>query len=715
MKRFRRYDLQPAPPPSNLGSRVEGSTAVGRIFEDVFWGHLREYPDEKPIISAFQGDYDVTWGKRRSAYGSEFSTYILRPEKDVRDIFGLGMEVALFLFDYPSLEPRTIQAINNALNDEPLKGRVEPAAYFLLSRDPQAKSWVSEYLMRTAQIRTPITLSFDEVRSAQANKYKLRDTIAAFAFRRDLFDYKLPIDNDIYFFGREATVSELVDQIKKGQNTGIFGLRKTGKTSLLYKVARMIEGNGTARAEYIDCKNPIIRKKSAEGLALHIASKLAESHSIPRSRFQALSPYEALDSVIHHATRRANLCLIFDEIEYISPLSLTDPHWTIDFIDFWQFLWSTQSKSGKLSFIVCGVNGTVCETDTYSKVQNPLFGIVKSTYIQGLESSSLRRMVQHFGGQMGLRFSDGAVRELEKHYGGHPLLTRMACSFIHKKLEREKKGRPIDLSDRVVAQALAYCDQEIASYCAHVTSELRDFYPDEYDVLKMAALGLKSDFAEFGRDQDLSRHLRSYGVVRDGPHGLPEISLPVLRNFLRSEHIRQNGGKIPRELVSRERRPWWVADIVQRILDDLRTTIQTMPNTISTPFGGRGIPDSDLLIKTEPVASKDDFQNFVTRFYKVMYENVVQRGYIAPGAFRTSFANDWPKLQIAIDRIKRYRDYTLHLDVSESTREAYEDFLRIDLGDSKPEEIEDGWFALQQATLDELLYAVQAEAAAKCK
>ena len=69
------------------------------------------------------------------------------------------------------------------------------------------------------------------------------------------------------------------------------------------------------------------------------------------------------------------LCLIFDEIEYISPSSKLGPHWGDDFIPFWQTIWSAQSQYRKFSFILAGVNASVVEIDRVSGVQNPMFGI----------------------------------------------------------------------------------------------------------------------------------------------------------------------------------------------------------------------------------------------------------------------------------------------------------------------------------------------------
>ena len=50
-------------------------------------------------------------------------------------------------------------------------------------------------------------------------------------------------------------------------------------------------------------------------------------------------------------------------------------------------------------------------------------------------------MVRFFGKRMGLSFTLEASEYLHERYGGHPLLTRMACSEIHQTVERQKRVR----------------------------------------------------------------------------------------------------------------------------------------------------------------------------------------------------------------------------------------------------------------------------------
>lgn len=64
----------------------------------------------------------------------------------------------------------------------------------------------------------------------------------------------------IAFFGRQQIVSRYIDAIKRYENRGIFGVRKTGKTSLLFKLDRIIREQNLGFVFFYDFKSPSYRK-----------------------------------------------------------------------------------------------------------------------------------------------------------------------------------------------------------------------------------------------------------------------------------------------------------------------------------------------------------------------------------------------------------------------------------------------------------------------
>lgn len=62
------------------------------------------------------------------------------------------------------------------------------------------------------------------------------------------------IKTEAYFYGRNTLIQILYDKYLIGEQSGLFGLRKTGKTSGLYALERqMVLRSGCS--VYIDCQN----------------------------------------------------------------------------------------------------------------------------------------------------------------------------------------------------------------------------------------------------------------------------------------------------------------------------------------------------------------------------------------------------------------------------------------------------------------------------
>lgn len=119
-------------------------------------------------------------------------------------------------------------------------------------------------------------------------------------------------------------------------------------------------------------------------------------------------------------------------------------------------------------------------------------------------------MVRFFGARMGLQFDDEAIDYLCQQYVGHPLFSRLACSFHHHELEAENEVRPFQLKLATISIADKRRDAELSSYCSHVVAEIRELYPDGYEMLKILASAEMSGFATLSdRDEDL-RHIREY-------------------------------------------------------------------------------------------------------------------------------------------------------------------------------------------------------------
>ena len=329
----------------------------------------------------------------------------------MRETFGFSHEILLVVSKYESLEPRAIRAAEQFLNDESARGRLERLTYFLVSFMSNPEEWVRSYMAANQESRVVVAFSAKKLPLAISDHWYIRNRIMEQLFSRDLFDFRLPLAEDTYFFGREDYLIDYRDAARRGENRGLFGLRKTGKTSFLFKLERSLRDQDGAYVVYYDCKSPSVRQLKWHELLTTISRDVAKQCNLAfRAPVDTKLLATEFTDLLSKVPPGRRVALIFDEIEYISPQAQEDRHWGEDYIPFWQTIWAAQSRRRNLFVVLAGVNPSLVEIDRIQGVQNPLFGIVSFKYLTGLGEEETRRMLRVLGRRMGLRFAEGAIQ-----------------------------------------------------------------------------------------------------------------------------------------------------------------------------------------------------------------------------------------------------------------------------------------------------------------
>jgi len=683
------------------------------IHKEVREVHLDKFPEDEVVLKKFLPDFEITWAKRTYAFNTELSLFFLKPLKHITHLFGFEQEVLLAVSAFTSLEARTLQAIDQSLQQLPAKGRVEQTVAILVSSDQRTESWLKEFAARNPQSRAYVGMFHDDLVSSSDSWY-LRNKLQSQLFSRDLFDYTLPIDEDLFFFGRASIIAEHIDAIAKSENRGLFGLRKTGKTSLLFKLVRQSQAEGRL-AKYYDCKAPFIYRLSADEFLDKICEDIAKHFKCEKGKWKKQKTSSLrFFSLVEQLPNNTKFCLVFDEIEYISNNNKLASHWRDDYIPFWQSLWSTQSQQRKFSFIIAGVNASLVETDKFDGVQNPLFGIIKYRYLTGFEEDELHSLLTTFGRRMGLKFDSGAVTCLFKRYGGHPLLTRMICSQLHNEIKVQNKNRPVSISSAIINSSIRSREDEISFYCKHITSELEEFYPFEFEMLEMLSTGSVVDFNELAQDAELVRHLKSYGLVDLSSPYEPKFRIPVIQNFIAMQWKRRNSVTVARYVVPVERRLEYIAGRTASILRDLRSAEKRF-GSLSMPvlYEGFGPSEAELFASSSVVITRDQLVSFLNQCNRSLVEPIdrVGKKLNKTNYFFNEIKNFYPKLWDGLNRVRSYRNYFMHLSLIDKAEEHLATYLDLDFGGEDPHNLPDGMFRIQSAVLDGLIISIQAEIA----
>lgn len=682
---------------------------MGRIAHELVSHHLNRFPKERDLLVAFLANFDVTWAQRHTARNTSFSAYFLKPEQTIVDQFGIEAEILLVLSDFRDLQPRTMQAIDEFLSRPPALGRVDQTTFFVVSPDPQLANWIASYVALNPQSRVTIAITESELRSAK-DSWFIRSALSRQLYSRDLFADQLPLRSDTFFFGRDKVAAELAASAKLCQNRGLFGLRKTGKTSLLFKVQRMLKQEGV-QSLYYDCKDPAIRSQTwSEFLATIISGLKAKPGMQAPGKDEHIS--SRFKKWLGQYASDQKLVIIFDEIEFISHLAKLDEHWKRDFVPFWQTLWTTQSEHRNVSYIIAGVNPTVSEIATVDGVQNPVFGIVTPKFLTGLDEPDVRQMLGKFGKRMGLRFHHDAAVYMYRRYGGHPLLTRMAGSFVNSEMQSRDVARPVTVTRDYLIETEHDREQELLYYCPHVVSELKEFYPDEYEMLEWLATGNEADFYEFADGGSAVKHLKSYGLIDPASGALPKIEIPILERYVLWERKKRDRRSRDIYIVPAGSRENWLRNRLNRVGADLRRLerVGSKQGKIRL-YGENGFPEAERFFGLPLVHDHETFQAFVNVCNRCFVEPIEQLGKSLNkrNYFWEELKADYPDLWHALLRVKLYRHEAMHLELTDRVREQLAEMKAHDFKGKAEASVHEKDFFRQQKILNGLFTSIMLE------
>ena len=686
---------------------------MGTINSDVRNIYLVEHSSQLEILKPFLNGFDVSYAEKKNINNTVLYAFLLKPEQFISEAFGIDKEILLAYSDYETLQPRALQAVDMLFNVFPFKNRVDSLNCFLVSRDPAVLEYAGVTSFTDNRSRSIVPFVLDEVIAHSNDSWYVRNVLKENFYDVDLFGYTLPLRDEQSFFGRQQIVSRYIDAIKRCENRGIFGIRKTGKTSILFKIERIVREQNLGFVFFYDCKSPSYRSLRWNVFLGEICNNIAKRIGIRiRREYEVQDIIKSFRYVINEASKRnKKIVIMFDEIEYISFKSPMNEHWHTDFVDFWQTIWSVQSIHRNLVFILSGVNPSVTEIDTINGVQNPLFSIVQSEYLQGLSENDSRKMIRTLGKRMGIRFEFDAISMLYRQYNGHPMLLRLACSYINR--QYDSSSRPIDITKEMVQRIQEDIDIELAFYFKHVVTEIQQFYPDEYELFELLASGQTSDFVEYSTLSEFSKHLYSYGLVAKDDSGIPFVKMPVAGRYVAMELARKENRRTLFRIIEKESRSGWVQQKTRLIINEMRQLEGAIKSSgKDLLFGANSFPEADKFAAIVEVKSENEFEVFINVCNRCFVESIENYGKsVGKNKYLwNEIKSSYPVLFDILHRIKVYRHSVDHLSLNPDVAALFKQYKYEDtfgISDSV-----DSYFVIQQKILEGLLTAIQIEMAA---
>jgi hypothetical protein len=509
------------------------------IHKQFLFGKFSE--EEQSILRNLSKTWYLTnSGETIRAAQSEYKYFLLKPIKRTAEMFNIEREIICIFSDYPNFEPRSLDIFDTVLS-KLQKMRTETVCEILISRARDVELKVDRLLKSDPEHPIVIPFTYDELSSGHIENLVLNRFRSHF-YSRDLFSFLSPLKKDTYFFGRTNLLNEIMGRYRSGEHTSLFGLRKSGKTSIVYALERRLQSEGE-KVLSLDCESPSVHLSRWYELLEKIAhsyKKLKNSKAVlqPSEKYDEKNAAESFENDILkiYSTSRSSNLFIFDEIERITPGTASSAHWKegTDFVYFWQTLRGFYQKHpGIFCYMLVGTNPSCIESPVVAGHENPIYASIPSQYVPPFTVDQVTQMVSRLGDYMGLKFDPLLFGKLTEDFGGHPFLIRQMCSLIHKQVS---VNRPISVDKALYLKAKQKFGDNSFDYMEMMVHVLKEWYPDEYDMLRFLAQGDVESFSDFAANHsNYTRHLVGYGLIQGGANGYT-FNLESLAEVVRKNH-----------------------------------------------------------------------------------------------------------------------------------------------------------------------------------
>lgn len=519
--------------------------------------------ERKILVSLSREWYLTSSGKELQIAQSTYSYFLMKPTHKTSEMFNIEREVVCVLSGYENFEPRSLDFFEQVYRRLP-KMRAETVCGILISRAEDVEEKVEGLLKADPEHQIIVPVTYKEMSDNNATRI-LENRFRKHFYSRDLFSFLSPLKKDTYFFGRSNLISEIVSRYQSGEHTSLFGLRKSGKTSIVYAIQRRLESNSDCVVS-LDCESPSVHglrwNELLERLIkLYHKTKGSKIKIDTNGRYcikLAADSFEEDIQRIYQSKKPSSTLFIFDEIERISPKTGSSIHWREDndFIFFWQTMRGFYQKYPHvLCYMLVGTNPSCIESPTLLGHDNPIYASIPSQYVPPFTSEQVFQMVTRLGDYMGLKFDSLMAAKLTEDYGGHPFLIRQACSQINK---LSKSERPTTIDKTIYSQAKNEFRKISRDYLEMMIQVLSEWYPDEYEMLCFLAQDDLETFNSFANENiSQTLHLEGYGLIQKGSAGyffnLEEVS-ELLKNKHKHEKIHLSDEEKVQEVSLRRNR-----------------------------------------------------------------------------------------------------------------------------------------------------------------
>jgi hypothetical protein len=464
------------------------------------------------------------------------------PDQPLRERFDLAPELLVVLIPSREAQARDIDAAEERLLRD---YRLDRGVVLVIARDEAAKSKLAQQALETR--RTHVFFTFAECDAVRDPQRWLRRELLTRLGASDLFAPGPPVYG-WDFVGRQKELEAIRKHLHGGRPVGLYGLRKIGKTSLLFHLRKHLidewrRSTALAGASpdktlpiYLDTQNISILELNRAGFLrelvdatyrtvtelglspadLGLDASLGSLKSRTRLGSEEISRagLQMLQLLVDRARQRPGqrrVILFIDEYERLledKDISRKDG---LQILVYLRGL--LQSHPGAFGFLIAGRSRALAFTPSFAGQQNPLFNLLVDFPLAALEKQELNQLMSRLGRRLSFDFQHDALEYIWNETGGHPHLARDLGRLIEQTVpieERKEDARPItrDLVSRLQARfrrqvepTLQEIGQAVESLAADVlfTLSYMHRYPqDAGAALAELPVGVLDQLCRFG-------------------------------------------------------------------------------------------------------------------------------------------------------------------------------------------------------------------------
>ena len=507
----------------------------------------RDFPGAQPVLRLLkEADASPVWLAPVKAGAPAHSWQLhVRLPRYLEEHFGFTRQILLYCLCADDVHPRDGRRIQTLI-----RGASDPIASdfaIVVAKDQRVVEKLHDWAIERELGMVIVPLSIDQVEeelNSEEHTPTLQRLIGGWLSSHDLYDDRLPVTGD-NFFGRGRVLRDLDRKLAQNRgHTGIYGLRRIGKTSLALELKERL-------AKRTDLYPVFIDLAAATGGAPHaahrvlteVADLLTERSDLSkRQALQALRVAEAWEDIdpkvmmsrladgvpgvlTDGALSGCHIVLILDEAEALlsAQSGLADEH----VLGFFRAIKGIAQETRQLSLVLVGVNAAPSEEATLAGEDNPLFGLLSPEYLGPLEAGECDEMIRRIGRRMQVRWDGPGVSRLTEKVGAHPLLARLAASDVVGSGDERLRRPTVEAVEKVFIDF----HQRHTDIFEQMFYSLKRYYPSELYLLEIVASGEIGIAAELAEESPMMlNHLAGYGVL--DPEHLT-IAMPVLRLWLR--------------------------------------------------------------------------------------------------------------------------------------------------------------------------------------